>query len=906
MAQIISKKQRCRLKTKKERVIKAFYVVGTHWDREWYEPFQEFRRWLVELIDELMDLWDSGSDYGCFHLDGQTVVLEDYLEIRPERRERLLALIREGRLIVGPWYNLPDEWLVSGESLVRNLLRGKKICEALNVPRMNFLYTPDQFGHIAALPMLAAQFGLQAGICWRGTQDETHPAHFVWVGPDGSRVAWHKLMDKGSYAGFDFGVRRPLKESGYDFSKLPDLFDRYFLEESARSALPVVLMLDAVDHQRPDSRMPEVLERLRSLRPDIDFRWASLEEFGREIAAHRDALPEWRGELRLPCRDANRFAQYLIVHTLSSRYDVKRANDRCQDLLEYWAEPLTVQEMLAGRVRPAGFLDKAWQYLLRCHPHDSICGCSVDQVHRDMHYRFAQTELLAEGIVRRAMATIAGAVSETASWRRLAVHNPLPRDRKGVYNLEIFVPSDFGETSKTLFLDGLASGERLNRFRLRDRHGREIPYQHVRISRRQERKRLNDLGRMDTVVGDLYEVAAELELPSCGYTTVTVEPCMEATRTWGTLLTGPMEADNGILAVRVSPRGELRVCHHASGAVYEGGLLYQDQADAGDGWTWGPVLNDRDIRSYGSEVTTGIAENGPLRVTFEIRRRLRVPAELLIGDEIRCSDADTALEIVDHVTLQRGDALVRVRSSIRNTARDHRLRVLFPHPWQTGCTFADTPFAWVERPADPPEGVGTWYERWNPETAFTTFFGVAGESGGVAVISGGGLHEYAVLNGAGSPLALTLFRAFRKTVGKPAEPDGQLQGPLEFSYALYPFAGKVNPAEMLRLAAELRVLPRVHAVRDDAPAYRSFLRLECDVAVVTAIKPAEDGTGAVIRFWNPGGDTITDGFKLDRPFRAVWLCRMDETPVRSLQPGDGFVPVHIEPYSTATVKFTWS
>ncbi|HOJ67257.1 MAG TPA: glycoside hydrolase family 38 C-terminal domain-containing protein [Candidatus Hydrogenedentes bacterium] len=885
--------------------MKAFYVVGTHWDREWYEPFQEFRRWLVELVDELMGLWERDPAYGCFHLDGQTVVLEDYLEIRPERKDRLLSLIREGRLVVGPWYNLPDEWLVSGEALVRNLLRGKKICETLNIPRMHFMYTPDQFGHIAALPMLAAQFGLEAGICWRGTQDETHPAHFAWIGPDGSRVAWHKLIDKGSYAGFDFGVRRPLKESGYDFSKLPGLFDAYFTEEAARSTVPVVLMLDAVDHQRPDPRMPEILDALRKARPDIAFHWGTLEEFGRVISGHLNALPEWRGELRLPCRDANRFAQYLITHTLSSRYDVKRENDYCQGLLEYWAEPLSVLETMEGNTQPPGFLDKAWQYLLRCHPHDSICGCSIDQVHRDMHYRFAQVEQLAEGIIRRAMATVAGATAAADSWKRLAVHNPLPQDRKGVYNLEIFMPSEFGEVSKTVFLDGLATGERFNRFRLRDRQGREIPYQHVRVSRRQERKRLNELGRLDTVVGDLYEVAAEVDLPSCGYTTVTVEPCMEATRTWGTLLTGPMEADNGILRVSIGTRGELSVLHHSSGVAYEGGLQYQDQADAGDGWTWGPVLNDRDIRSYGSEVTTGIAENGPLRVTFEVRRRLRVPVELLFGEEVRRSDAGTELEIVDRVTLQRGEPLVRVRTVVHNSARDHRLRVLFPHPWQARCSFADTPFALVERPANPPEGVGTWHERWNAETAFTTFFGVAGDSGGLVVISGGGLHEYAFLNGSGSPLALTLFRAFRKTVGKPEEKDGQLQGPLEFSYALYPFGGRFNPVEAFRLAAELRVPPRAHAVREDAPDFRSLLRLECGVAVVTAIKPAEDGRGAVIRFWNPTPDTITDGFKLDRPFKEVWLCRMDETPLRVLQPGDGFVPVHIDPHGTATVKFTW-
>ena len=113
--------------------MKAYYCVGTHWDREWYEPFQEFRMWLVELIDELMDLMDKDPEYRCFHLDGQAVVLQDYLEVRPERRERLVGLLKEGRLIAGPWYDLPDEWLISGESYVRNLMMGMRVCRELGV-----------------------------------------------------------------------------------------------------------------------------------------------------------------------------------------------------------------------------------------------------------------------------------------------------------------------------------------------------------------------------------------------------------------------------------------------------------------------------------------------------------------------------------------------------------------------------------------------------------------------------------------------------------------------------------------------------------------------------------------------------------------------------------------------------
>ncbi|HQN01146.1 MAG TPA: alpha-mannosidase, partial [Candidatus Hydrogenedentes bacterium] len=249
--------------------MKAFYCVGTHWDREWYEPFQEFRIWLVELIDELMDLMEKDPRYLCFHLDGQTIVIEDYLEIRPERRERLLRLLKERRLLIGPWYNLPDEWLVSGESLIRNMMRGYRMCRELGVAPLDFAYTPDQFGHIAALPMIMSGFGLRTGIVWRGTQDETCPAHFVWAGPDGSRLVYYKLMDKGSYGPFDLLARTPIKKAGNTDESFKEYFEPYLAEEQARGAAPVVLMLDAVDHQRPDREMPGFLEELRHRYPAI-------------------------------------------------------------------------------------------------------------------------------------------------------------------------------------------------------------------------------------------------------------------------------------------------------------------------------------------------------------------------------------------------------------------------------------------------------------------------------------------------------------------------------------------------------------------------------------------------------------------------------------------------------------
>lgn len=882
--------------------MKAVYCVGTHWDREWYEPFQEFRMWLVELIDELMDLMEKDPGYKSFHLDGQTIMVADYLAIRPEQKERLLRLIRARRLLIGPWYNLPDEWLVSGESFIRNLMRGFKDCRELGVEPLNFAYTPDQFGHIAALPMIMSGFGLQAGIVWRGAQDENYPAQFVWVGPDGSRMPYYKLMDKGSYGPFDFLARTPIKKAGYSDESFKEYFEPYFKEESERGAAPLVLMLDAIDHQRPDPEMPGLLRQLQQRYPDVDFEWASLEMFGKELVNYADCYPERTGELREPVRDGKRGGQYLIVHTISSRVDLKRKNDLCAALLEKWCEPGALFALMQGHAPVLAYLDKAWEYLLKNHPHDSICGCSIDQVHRDMHYRFDQARMLGEGLVRRCIAPLGNATSDPENWQHIAVHNPLPEECTGVFDIALYFPADYAAKTGHTYHDGLATGEQCNKFHLVDTSGKRLAYQHCRIERGIECRRLNALGRNTMTVGDVYHVAVEMTLPACGVSGFSIEGTDDGTRTFGSLLTGPMAASNGMISISISSDGALKLVDR-DGRTFNDLLLYDDAGDCGDGWTRGIPINDTVIRSHGSVVSTGIEENGPLRVTFRVERQLAVPRRLDPKTRARSRDR-VLLEITDLITLEKHCNAVKVKTIINNNGEDHRLRVLFPTHCKSDVSFADTPFAVVERGITIPESTALWHERVNEEKAFTSFFGVADHTGGLAVVSAAGPHEYAVLQSPARELALTLFRAFRKTVGKPEEKDGQLPGELVFNYALVPFSGEPPVTTLLQLAARLQTPVRFHASGGSLSA-RSFLTLKHGDAVVTAIKPAADGKGGIIRFWNPTRAAIEDGFKAIVPVTSAWYCDLNETQQKAIALQGEFVPVTIPAGGISTVRFTW-
>lgn len=198
---------------------KLFVISHTHWDREWYQTFQVFRKRLVYLIDELIEHMERDYDYKYFHMDGQTIVLEDYLQIRPENKERLERLIRQGRIIIGPWYVMPDEFLVSGESLIRNLAKGFEISGAYGVEPMKNGYLVDIFGHNSQMPQILNGFGIDSAVLFRGIGDY-HKDTFRWAGTDGSEVLCLKLDKERSYSNFYFAIRWPFEGRNYEKNEL--------------------------------------------------------------------------------------------------------------------------------------------------------------------------------------------------------------------------------------------------------------------------------------------------------------------------------------------------------------------------------------------------------------------------------------------------------------------------------------------------------------------------------------------------------------------------------------------------------------------------------------------------------------------------------------------------------------
>jgi len=398
-------------------------VPHTHWDREWYQTFQQFRIRLVRTVDKLLNILNRDPKFSYFMLDGQTIVLEDYLEVRPEQEEWLKKYTRSGRILVGPWYLQPDEFLVSGESLVRNLQIGLRQAAEYGEP-MRVGYVPDCFGHIAQLPQILRGFGIDNAVFWRGVGEEAHKSEFYWAAPDGTQVLVIHLADT---VGYSNASLMPLNPE--EFVTRVEILTAPLLAKATTNTL---LFMNGSDHLEPQDGLPETIEAANKLLAHINpehekilTRFGHHEQNGQvshfdNINVRIGTLPQYIEAVRqqierspdTPLQTLSgemRSSQYshLLPAVLSTRMWIKQQNTATEHLLERWMEPLTAWAWKLGAPYPKGLVKLAWKYLLQNHPHDSICGCSIDQVHRENSVRFAQSQQISENLITQAMQYLA-------------------------------------------------------------------------------------------------------------------------------------------------------------------------------------------------------------------------------------------------------------------------------------------------------------------------------------------------------------------------------------------------------------------------------------------------------------------------------------------------------------------
>jgi mannosylglycerate hydrolase len=884
----------------------TYHVVShSHWDREWYRTFEQFRFMLVNLVDDLLTLLETDPSYRCFTLDGQTVILEDYLQVRPEHEERLRALIRDGRLVIGPWYILPDEFLVSAEATVRNLMTGIAVARRFG-NEMRIGYIPDSFGHIAMVPAILRGFGMDTALIYRGFGGEPgqETSEYWWTSPDGSKVLMIHLFSNGYSAGNFHNDSE--QEAVARCAQILKEIDQ-------RATTSQRLIMNGGDHHWPDPGLPARLDLFKKHFPG-DFVHSNLPRYVEALRPEVADLKEVSGEHRF----GYRYAFAVNGGVYSSRMYIKQANWKVQMLLQRYAEPLNLLATVRGMRSQLPHLRHAWKMLLQNHPHDSICGCSIDAVHRDMMTRFSAVGDVGNAIVQDALNHLIP-YDERASKddRLLFFFNPSSSSR-----------SDIAEGHVEFFRQDIVVGlnpdvQRVPKlppvkgFHLRDQEGKSVPYQ---VIRRGEGYGLTS-GKYDypkQTYGDQFDVLVDArDIPPVGFRGYTIEKANRQPRFATRLRCGRFFLENDHLRVDVDRRGGIRVRDKRHEWTLQGQHVLEDGGDAGDEYNYSYPRRDKIVLSTRSVKAVTLIEEGPLRGTIQIRYSMRVPAELT-EDRQRRSTRRTALEVVTRISLTASGKMVEFDTSVENTARDHRLRVRFTTGIKTRTAIADSQFTIVERTVQKHD-VRQFTIEHPAKVAPMQRFVALKDVRRAFVLMAYGLPEYELLDDGRGTLALTLFRSvgvlsaddlITRPGGKAGwhfeTPDAQCPGANRFRYAVALMSGReFEDGKAVNEVCEVFHQPLLAVARKNPTdlALDGSLFATSGTLTLSAVKEAEDGHGAIIRLYNPSSRSVEDTVRFVPDVAHAWLAGMDEQTIAPLTiVGGHAVPLTAAPGAVLTVR----
>lgn len=860
---------------------KVFIFSHTHWDREWYRTFQEFRFGLVRAMDQILNLLQA-KEYDYFVLDGQTVVLDDYLEMRPELKETLKKRITSGDLVIGPWYVLPDEFLVSGEAIIRNLLLGKKMC--LDFGRYQEIgYLPDMFGHIAQMPQILKGFGIEKSVVWRGVAPDN--CMFIWKGLDDSEIlACH--LTEGYYNTFLINYKNQKKDLGEHLTKLKN-----------QSNSNIILFPNGGDHLGASQNLRDVIKDMQSSFPEYKFIQSTIDEYFDNLNLDINKLQIIEGELRNPER------AYILPAVFSSRMYLKQKNVKLQNLLTDWVEPLSSLSRLLGNEHHQNFVDLAWKNLLQNQPHDSICGCSTDQVHREMIQRFDNTEQISEKLISTYTQDISKSFNLKENSKYIIAYNNSNTNYSSIFNYNL----DF------------LKNEEVESFKLIDLQGNEVEYEI--ISRKDTKKFVSDIDVLpDWIEIRRFELAIKIEnISPLGFKILEVIKNESSIISITSNITSNENSiSNNYIKVEVKDN-KIISTNLLNNEIYELNNFYIS-GDAGDEYNYSPPKHDKlslhKINSF--EIIKNSSYSSTLKVEYSL-----VFSEGLVDRE-NLSENLVDNKIISFISLKHNDPLIKIKTIVDNKSKDHKLRVSFNSIDQNDllCTY-DTQFGLLTKDVksnDRPFDVPKQKERIEETFAIQHFADISSKKHGITVITSG-LPELEITeNNNIKELSCTLIRAVGwlsrddlRTRGGGAgpafeTPEAQCLGINEFEYGIYLHDKAILDSDSLVKVEQFNKYPRLidytHTEDNKIKLSEPIIKLENNKLIVSTIKVSEDQDGIIFRFYNPMPYEQDYELKTSEEFSfySAQIVRLDESIIQKLKP-DTFYSGTLRPYEIISFKF---
>ena len=833
---------------------KTVHVVPhSHWDREWYFTTSRSKIYLMHDLKKVLEQLEKENPYESFILDGQASLLDDYLKWRPQDKARIEKLVQQGKLIIGPWYTQTDQLVISGESIVRNMLYGMKICEDFG-DYMNVGYVPDSFGQAASMPQIYREFGISDTMFWRGvSDDDVAHTEYKWRGEDGSVVNVYQIP-----SGYYIGGAIPEREA--DLAEF--LHQEPFKTTWGRSSTDQVYFPNGFDQAPVRENLPELVDQMNELYQDeYELQFSTIEKYIAAVKERQPELEEIAGEL------INGKLMRIHKTIFSSRPDLKALNTRIQHYLVNVMEPVLTMAMQLGFEYPVETVKEIWKLMFENAAHDSIGSCVSDTTNEDVYMRYKQARDISMNLVELTLRQISTAINNPQAQEiTFTLFNTYDTIRDGVVEAEVYLPK--------------------KEFAILDQAGNSLPYTILELIDQTEYV-LNQ-GNVLNQVKEIYlpekvykaKIAFETtEVPSLGYTQLTIDLKGDSSAPIQELSCDTIENEH--YRITINKNGSLDILDKANEVLYQNQGIIEENGDDGDSFNYSPPIKDWVISSSEAEPQVTIKQSA-IYQSVRVEFLLTVPKDL---NERAEQKASAKLPITLEVALKKGSPLLDFKLTVENQNVDsHRVCVLFDTGIASKFSIADQQFGTLQRPVVFEKEMALWEankDQWNEQPiaieTCQSFAGLFDEGRGVAVMPKG-VREYEIIGEQFDTIRLTIFRTYgfmgkENLMYRPgrasgetviATPDAQCHKTMSFEFSVVYFAEGFDQANVAQLAKQAvtpievyqyaeflnsRLIFTLGDVEQTLPASFSLLSITGNLTL-SVLKKAEDRPGYILRLYN--------------------------------------------------------
>lgn len=830
-------------------------LMHTHWDREWYFTKAETQVLLRNHMFEVIEFLEKNEDI-IYVLDGQSVMLDDFIEFAPKWRERTENLVKKGALRVGPWYTQTDLLLVHGESIIRNLYYGmKKAMEYGDVMKVG--YAPDTFGHSAQMPQIYSQFGIDSTFFWRGYSElKAEKSDFLWKGIDGSVIFGVNLATGYQGAKYLESDRDELKAR---MDKIMKVLDKYSAGDSR-------LIMNGHDQMPIQKNIHSIMENIKEFYKGDKVSVSDFESYVESLKGL--VLESVEGELN--------HSKHARIHKTitSTRMDIKLLNTELEYKIYNVLEPLALLGKELNIDYPHEIFEKCLKELFGAHAHDSIGGCNSDLVNRDIKQRLTQVKEILDTQIELYMRLISlASTSENRNIVTLYNYLPYKRINEKIEMEFITRTSDFK----------ILNGDREIEYLLLDQ---EIV--DAGLIDRQVAARLLDIKVFKSKVSFVIDEIEGLSIKYLSYEDGDNYSLRDEKKL-------DTSIENSLYKIYVE-NNRLNLLIKEENRVIENVFYIESSGDAGDSYDYSPphkdlIIDSKDVKIDECEVLKSETQSVlKYNLTYELPKNQNSRDEKILDGK---ATFKVTISIVDK-------DVVNLSIDHTNYLKDTRFRAVLNTEILTDKVESDSHLCVVEKPVYFEKELSIWEsDRWAEKPVsietFNSYVSLEDDMREATMFSYG-LKEYEVVD---SKIFITLFRTFshlgkRELINRPGRPSGiEIETPdnqlykESFNFNLgFTFIKTdrnnsekakefLTPIEGYQLKEFNRFNINIPNVRKNIT---TNLNLKLNGCVVSALKESENTGDTFIRVFNPTGQEIELVFN-----EGVFLSNMFEEKLEVLK-----------------------